>query len=74
MPQVITIPKLNNQLENLQKELKNLRSFVIGIAGKDKEGQYKPSFIKKILRAGSKEANYVFEDEKSFIGHIRNHD
>lgn len=74
MPQIITIPKLNNRLENLQNEIRNLRSLVVGIAGKDKEGRYKSSFIKRIMRASSRSVDYSFADKKSFLSHLKNHD
>ena len=74
MPQIVTVPKLNSRLENIQNEIRNLRSLVMGIVGKDKEGQYKPNFIKRVLRAGSQSARYGFTDKKSFIAHLKNHD
>lgn len=73
MPQIVTVPKLNSRLENIQNEIRNLRSLVIGIAGKDKEGQYKPSFIKRTLKASSQPADYSFTDRKSFLAHLKNH-
>ena len=74
MSQVITIPQLSNQLENLKNEVRNLRSLVVGTAIKDKEGQYKTSFIKRVLQASSQSASYGFTDKKSFLAHLKNHD
>ncbi|MBI2626764.1 MAG: hypothetical protein HYW77_00785 [Parcubacteria group bacterium] len=74
MPQMITIPRLNNQIQNLQKEIQNLRSLVIGMAGKDKEGQYKPSFIKKILQSSQEKVKNTFSDKDSFLLQLTDHD
>lgn len=37
-------------LKNLAREVSLLRSLVIGMAGRDKEGMYKPEFIEDTLR------------------------
>ena len=68
MPQV-----LNNKLQilKLQEEIKLLRSFVIGIAGKDKEGEYKTEFVRKILRFTREKPKHTFKDKKSFLAHFQ---
>jgi hypothetical protein len=33
-------------ITDLQQEVGLLRSFVIGLAGKDREGKYRPEFVK----------------------------
>ena len=72
MTQVNTvIPKLNNQLENLQREVRSLRSFVIGLAGKDEEGNYKQSFVKKILDLSKEKIDHTFGDKRSFLTHLK---
>lgn len=62
-----------NNLHNLQ-ELKNeiglLRSFIIGIAGKDKEGNYRPEFIRRILRAANEKPAHLFHSAKGFSEHV----
>ncbi|OGY30115.1 MAG: hypothetical protein A3F35_03340 [Candidatus Woykebacteria bacterium RIFCSPHIGHO2_12_FULL_45_10] len=56
---------------NLQEEVKLLRSFVIGIAGKDEEGEYNPEFVGRILRALKENADYKFSDSKTFLDQIQ---
>ena len=58
------------QISEFQRELKLLRSFVIGIAGKDKEGNYKPEFVEKILNNLREEPKYIFKDKKSFLAQV----
>ena len=55
------------QLDILQQELNMLRSLIIGSIGKDKEGNYNPQFIKKILRASKEKPTHSFRDKKSFL-------
>lgn len=57
----------NQSLSILQQEIEMLRSLVISTVGRDKEGDYNPSFIKKVIMASKEKAAYCFEDEKSFL-------
>ena len=65
-----TLEKLN-QLSNLKEEIKTLRSFIIGILGKDQEGEYKPEFIHKILKAAQKKTAFTFKNKKAFLKNLR---
>lgn len=67
MPQLITNPRTSERIENLQNEVQNLRSLVIGLVGRDREGAYRPDFVKKILKAAKQKAEYVFESKDSFL-------
>lgn len=62
---------VEQKLSSLEKEIQQLRSFVIGIAGKDPEGDYKPEFVDEILNARSEKASYVFHDASSFLAELR---
>ncbi|OGY25924.1 MAG: hypothetical protein A2Z11_02085 [Candidatus Woykebacteria bacterium RBG_16_43_9] len=55
----------------LKEEVKLLRSFVIGIAGKDAEGEYRPEFVEKILVALKGKPTHKFESAKSFLSQLR---
>lgn len=68
MPQL-----LNNKarISELQKEINLLRSFVIGILGKDKEGEYNQEFVKKVLKALREKPQHTFKDKNSFRSQIR---
>ena len=44
------VTKTNNHISTLGKEVELLRSLVIGILGEDKEGEYRPAFVKKIFK------------------------
>jgi len=65
------LDSINNKISLLQTEARTLRSFVIGVLGRDQEGEYKPSFIKSVLRSASKAGNIVFRNKKSFLKKLR---
>lgn len=51
----------NISLSNdLRTEVNLLKSFTIGVAGKDPEGEYRPEFVKKILAAIKEKPRYRF--------------
>lgn len=70
MAQTIINHKQVNIAE-LQQEVNLLRSFVIGILKEDKEGKYRSKFVKEVFKALREKAEYVFEDKKSFLKHLR---
>jgi hypothetical protein len=65
------LEKLNQKSTNLIEEVKALRSFLIGILGRDKEGEYKPEFVRKVLRAARKKAVFTFKGRKDFLEQIK---
>jgi len=54
-------------VSQLRHEVQRLRSFVIGFAGKDPEGNYRPEFVRKILRAARENPRHTFKGAKSFL-------
>ena len=67
----MTTKTLERKTTELKKEVELLRSFMVGQAGKDPEGNYNPSFVKRALRAASEVPKYEFKDPASFLKHIR---
>ena len=47
-----------------------LRSFVISTIGKDKEGEYNPNFVRRILEAGKDKPQHEFKNPASFLKQI----
>ncbi len=56
-----------DDISSLKREMGLLRSFVISSLGKDKEGDYKPEFVNRILKTSSKKADYKFKSAKHFL-------
>lgn len=67
-----TIKNGKNGIANLERELSLLRSFVIGVAGKDKEGNYRPEFVRKIMKAAKGKKEFIFQNRKSFLSRVQN--
>lgn len=61
------MPTATTDFKILQKEMTLLRSFLIGVAGRDREGAYRPEFVKRILAALNDEPRHTFRNAKSFL-------
>jgi len=69
----LAVEKLNKKVSTLQEELSILRSFMIGmIEEKDKEGEYRPEFIIKTLKAASEKTSFPFLGRKAFLRKLQN--
>mgnify|MGYP001567056485 CR=1 FL=1 len=66
-----TAIKTKQNIGELEKEVKMLRSFVIGLAGKDPEGNYQPEFIKKIFKDLKEKPVYRFTNPSSFLTQLK---
>lgn len=65
------VKKLNKEVEFLKKEMREMKQMMVVPAG-DPEGEYKESFIKKMLvREQSNGPFYRFTDKASFLKHVR---
>ena len=60
-----------SNISELRHEVKLLRSFVIGLVGRDPEGNYRPDFVRDIIRAAREKPRYRFEGAKSFLARVR---
>ena len=67
----MTTQTLERKTSELNKEIGLLRSFVIGQIGRDPEGSYNPSFVKRVMKGLSDKPKYEFKDSTSFLKHIR---
>ena len=65
-----TLDKLENEIKNVKREVNILRSFAIVIAGKDPEGEYRPEFVREILRAVNEKAPFKFTTPETFLKNI----
>lgn len=63
-----TIEKL---VDNLSLEVVTLRSLVISVIGKDKEGTYQPSFVKSVLKNAKNEPTIHFTNSKDFLSRLK---
>lgn len=54
-------------LHDLAQEVTSLRSFVIGIAGKDSEGEYCPEYVQKVLKVSREKTVGSFAGTDDFL-------
>lgn len=63
---------LEKEVSELKREVKLLRSAVIGIVGeRDPEGEYRPEFVEAVLEAAEEPATHVFRNAKDFLRQLR---
>jgi hypothetical protein len=49
------IRKLTNEVESLKQEVGRLRSLLISVAGEDREGAYRASIVRELLKAATEQ-------------------
>ncbi|OHB17517.1 MAG: hypothetical protein A2734_01265 [Parcubacteria group bacterium RIFCSPHIGHO2_01_FULL_40_30] len=63
--------RTNSDVLNLLKqEVELLRSLVISTVGKDKEGEYKSEFIRRILKSTKSKPKHIYKDSKTFLSQL----
>jgi len=68
----MTTKILEKKYDNLSREVAQLRSLVITIIGeKDREGEYRPEFVKSVLKAMKDPATHVYKGRKDFLKQLR---
>ncbi len=69
----INTKKINSELTDLKQKVQNLHSLLIGFLGEDKEGKYRPEFVKKILKAIGEKTELSFENRATFLSQMKKH-
>ena len=63
---------LPRKVARLEREVKLLREAVAhATRGNDPEGEYRPEFVREILKAAREKPTCAFKDAKSFLANIR---
>jgi len=60
-----------NKKTQQEQELALLRSFAISIVGRDKEGSYKPSFVRSVLSASARVPTHTYSTPKKFLEEVK---
>lgn len=58
-------------IKNLATEVELLRSFVIGMAGEDKEGEYRPEFVRRMFKAVTEKPTHTFAGKENFLRELK---
>ena len=62
---------INKEVANLRRDVGQLRSLLISVVGRDREGVYKPAFVAEVLQAAGEPAAHRFNDPASFLASLR---
>lgn len=60
-----------NKVTDMCQEIGLLRSAIIGYIGKDADGEYRPEFVKKLLRDAREDGVCVFKSKKLFLQSLK---
>ncbi len=58
-------------VRELKREVRSLRSFIISMVGEDKEGNYRPEFIKEILTSTEEKPAYRYTGTGSLLKQLK---
>ncbi|MBI3589744.1 MAG: hypothetical protein HY093_05040 [Candidatus Liptonbacteria bacterium] len=64
------VKKLNREVESLQSDVRQVKKVLFSTLY-DTEGEYKESFIKKVLARSKEPAKYRFTSKAEFLKHVR---
>lgn len=63
---------LEQEVKKLRQEVKILRSFMTSIISeRDPEGEYKPEFVRSILKAMKSSATYTYKGKGSLLQQLK---
>lgn len=65
------VRKLNKEVEALHQDIQDIKRFLL-VPPHDPEGEYRPSFVKKVLRRMRERGPvYRFTTKEVFLKHVR---
>lgn len=63
---------MNNS--SLSHEVEMLRSLAVSLVGRDPEGEYRPEFVRKVLRSVKLRPTHKFTNKKEFLALLLKND
>lgn len=63
---------VKNDVLHLRREVSALRSFMIGMAGKDKEGNYRSEMVHEVIEASLEKATHKYSGKGSLLKQLKN--
>lgn len=67
----VLVRKLNQELTELKADVREMKRFIFAPL-KDSEGEYRESFVKKMLARAQKQGPfYKFTSRENFLKHVR---
>lgn len=62
---------LHTELRSIRREINVLRSLVVSLIGEDREGSYRPSFVKAILEAAGEKPIHKFISPTALLSKLK---
>jgi hypothetical protein len=60
------------RVEALERDMRAIRTFVTASAARvDPEGEYRPEFVREMLKAAREKPTHTFKDPESFLASVR---
>ena len=67
----IQLKKIDSEVRGLRREIAQVRSLLVVIAGEDDEGEYRPEFVQKVLKAAAGKPTHTYQGPGSLLKNIR---
>ena len=64
--------KIKDEISSLRNEVALLRSVIISFLGEDREGRYRPEFVKKIFKSAKQKPDFAFRSAGEFLKQLKN--
>ena len=58
------------EFNGIQRDVRVLRSLLIGVVGEDREGAYRPALVRELLAASAEQPTRRFRNAKHFLDDI----
>ena len=71
MSQTKTSLSLEKKMESVTREVTRLRSLLLSLILEDREGQYRPEFVRRIKKASARKPDREFHDVDTFLAELR---
>lgn len=65
----VLVRKLNQQIEALRKDVKEIKG-VLWSAAEDDEGPYRAAFVRKLLQRAREKPRYRYAGKEAFLKHL----
>lgn len=63
-------PVSREEFDGVQRDIRVLRSFLVSVAGEDREGAYRPEFVRAVLTASTERPTRKFRGADHFLREI----
>lgn len=64
--------QIKDEISNLRDEVALLRSAIISFLGEDREGRYRPEFVKQVFKSAKEKPDFAFHDARAFLKQLKN--